>query len=212
MATLRTAREQLAKAATASRDMLMLVALPGLVAVVAAAEPLMRLLFGPGWSDVPALIAGMLLGALCVLRRLLVQVALNIIGRSATTFAAFTAESALALGLLVLLTPFGVIGAAIARGFSFALGWLVMFASGRAQLGLPLAGELRQLIVDLVVAAAAVAGTRLLFAGATFANDLTAMVALGATAGCFALAVMCVIRFAVARELMQQLMQALRRR
>ena len=82
MAPFRDDRDKLAEIATISRDMLILVALPVLVAVVAAIEPLVALLFGEGWADVPGLIAWMLLGALLVLRRLFAQVALNVLGRS----------------------------------------------------------------------------------------------------------------------------------
>ncbi len=78
----------------------------------------MALLFGDGWADVPGVIALMLLGALLVLRRLFAQVALNVLGRSGTTFVAFTSESGTALALLTLFSPLGVMGAALARGLS----------------------------------------------------------------------------------------------
>ena len=211
MAPFRATRDKLAEIATISRDMLILVALPGLVAVVAAIEPLVALLFGEGWADVPGLIAWMLLGALFALRRLFAQVALNVLGRSGTTFAALTSESGTALALLTLLSPVGVMGAALARGLSFAVSWLVIFRRSAALLGIRFTTEVAEMAVDLVVALAAISLTTFLFRDVAFANDLTAILCRGALGGGLALASLAMLRLAVARQLITWLREAIRK-
>ena len=212
MAPFRAARAKLAEIATLSRDMLILVALPGLVAVVAAIEPLVALLFGEGWADVPGLIAWMLLGSLFVLRRLFAHVALNVLGRSGTTFAAFSGESGTALALLASLSPLGVMGAALARGLSFAVGWLVIFHRSAALLGMRFRAEVAGLAVDVVVAVAAVSLTAFLLRDVAFGNDVTAILCRGALAGGLALASLALLRLGVTRQLITWLREAIRER
>ena len=205
MAALREAKEQLARAATLNRDLLILVVLPGLTGVAAAADPLVRLLFGAGWPAVPGLIVWMLLGAVFVMRRLLAQVALNIIGRSATTLQAFAAESAAALLMLLLLSPMGLTGAAVARGLSFAIGWLVIFRRAERSLDLRLAQESLGLAFDLAVVIGVLAVTRWLLADFAFTSLATAILASGGLACGLALGLLVTFRFGVVREIVVQL-------
>jgi O-antigen/teichoic acid export membrane protein len=208
MSPLRQMPARLAEVATLNRDLLVLVMLPGLVAVAAAAEPLVLLLFGDGWDAVAGLIAWMLLGALFVMRRLFAQVALNVTGRSAVTLQAFAAEGAVAIVMLMLLSPFGVIGAAAARGLSFAVGWLVIFRAARGTLDLPLRRESLSLAIDLAVAIASIAATHLLLADATFASTAIAFMARAALAGALALAALVACRLALLRTLVALLTAA----
>jgi O-antigen/teichoic acid export membrane protein len=201
MAALREAKAALARTATLNRDLLILVALPGLTAVAAAAEPLVRLLFGAGWEAVPGLMVWMLLGAVFVMRRLLAQVAMNVLGRSETTLYAFAAESAVALALLALLSPLGLTGAAAARGLSFAVGWLVIFYRAGRALDLPLLRESLGLALDLAVILGVIALTHWLLADVAFTSPWTAILSEGGLAFGLALGLLVACRLALVREL-----------
>ncbi len=200
MAALRDAKAELARVATLNRDILMLVALPGLAAVAAAADPLIRLLFGEGWEAVPGLVVWMLLGAVFVLRRLLAQVAMNVIGRSETTLYAFAAESAVSLLALGLLSPLGPTGAAVARGLSFAVGWLVIFQRAKRALDLSLVRETVALGLDLAVMLGVVALTSQLRAAGAFTSLASAILAQAGFAFGLALALLVVLRLHVVRQ------------
>ena len=211
LAALREAKAALARAATLNRDLLILLTLPGLVGVAAAADPLVRLLFGEGWEAVPALLLWLLLGAVFIMRRLLAQVALNVQGHSQVTLYAFAAESAVALVALALLQPFGPGGAAIARGLSFAVGWLVIFNGAARSLDLELRRESRGLALDLAVMLGALGLTHWLLRSLAFASLPTAILATGGLAFALALTTLVACRFGRVREL-ATLLQELRKR
>ena len=211
MAALREAKAALAEAATRNRDLLILLVLPGLTAAAAAADPLVRLLFGAGWQAVPGLIVWLLLGAVFVMRRLLAQVAMNVLGHSATTLYAFAAESAVALCMLALLSPWGLTGAAAARGLSFAVGWLVIFHHARRGLDLAVVREGLGLAFDLAVMLGVVALTHWLLAEVTFASPWTTILGTGGLAFGLALGLLVAGRFSRVRDLQHQLMELLRR-
>lgn len=211
LTALRETKAALARAATLNRDLLILVALPGLAAAAACADPLVRLLFGEGWESVPALLLWLLLGAVFIIRRLLAQVALNVQGHSVITLHAFAAENAVALFALALLHPFGLEGAAIARGLSFAIGWLVIFRGAVRSLDLPLRRESLGLALDLAVMLGALALTGWLLGGVDFPNLLTAIIATGGLAFATALAALVACRFGRVRELVALLRELLQR-
>lgn len=211
LAALREATAALARAASLNRDLLILIALPGLAAVAAAAEPLVLLLFGDGWEAVPGLLLWLLLGAVFIIRRLLAQVALNVQGHSQITLHAFAAENAVALVALALLYPWGLQGAAVARGLSFAVGWQVIFKGAGRNLDLALRRESLGLGLDLAVLLGALALTRWLVAGIDFASQLTAILANGGLAFALAAAALVACRFGRVRELVALLRELLRR-
>lgn len=159
LAALRDDRRRLGGLAAFNGDLLMLVMLPCFAGLAAAAEPVIGLLFGDEWIAVARLVVWLLLGGLFVLRRLMTQVALNVLGRSHVSLIAVAAENATALVLLVVATPLGVVGAAAARGIAFVVGWLVMARDGARALGLSVLRELLQAGLDLAASVAIVAST-----------------------------------------------------
>ena len=211
LAGLREAPAHLARMASLNRDVLILLVLPGLVALAAAAEPLIDLLFGPSWDQVAGIIAWMLLGALFIMRRLFAHVALNVLGRSEVMFLATAAESAVALVALALVAPLGVIGAAAARGCSFIVGWLVVFSGARRAMDVSLRRESLALGLDLAIAVVCLAAVDRLLADVLFAHaGVEAMVRAGLAAG-LVLALLVASRHTLIREL-PDILAALRQR
>jgi O-antigen/teichoic acid export membrane protein len=212
LAALREVPAQLARVASFNRDVLILLVLPGLVALAAAAEPLIALLFGPGWDEVAGIAVWMLLGALFIMRRLFAQVALNVLGRSETMLFATAAESAVALAALAFLAPLGVIGAAVARGCSFIVGWLVVFDGARRVLDVSLRRETLALGLDLAVAIACIAAVHWLLADAVFAHAGVESLVRAALAGGLTLVLLAASRHTLIRELPHILAAHLQRR
>jgi hypothetical protein len=89
---------------TRNRDLLILLVLPGLVALAAAAEPIIALLFGASGRTSPVRGLDAPWRPL-VMRRLFAQVALNVLGRSETNAPRVAAEGRGAIAMLVLFTP-----------------------------------------------------------------------------------------------------------
>lgn len=202
MAPLRSQAQRLAAAMALGRDALILALLPLLVGIAAAAEPLVALLFGAGWTLVPALVVWLLLGAVFVVRRLFAQVALNVLGRSETTLYAFAAEGLAGLAMLAVLAPFGLIGAAAARALSFAVGWLVIHLYARRALPLDAGRETLALGLDLAVAVAGFAAVEWLLAGAVFPHAGVEILARGTLAAGLVLGLLAILRRGRIRELL----------
>jgi hypothetical protein len=104
-----------------------------------------------------------------------------------------------------------VLGAAAARGLSFAVGWLVILGAARGTLALPLGRESLALGVDLAVAVISIAAVQLLLADTAFATGTAGLLAQAALAGGLALAGLVACRFHLVRALMDLLGSARRR-
>lgn len=149
MARMQGCRRRLIVALEKAQNLLMLSAVPVLVALASAADPLITLLLGTRWAPTEYLLLGALPGALVVVRQLLLMTALRVVGRSSVSLVS-AAATLLAAGLGLLsagsLAPMAI---AVVCSLSPLAGYAVVTFMIRREFGRPVIREGLALLRDL---------------------------------------------------------------
>ena len=103
LALYQTARERLNKMLLQGQTLLAVAAIPLLVGLAAAAEPIIVLLLGPSWAPAGHLVFGPLVGSFLLIRQMLPSTALRVVGNSAVSLTA-TLANTLAAGIGLVLS------------------------------------------------------------------------------------------------------------
>ncbi|HET7848462.1 MAG TPA: oligosaccharide flippase family protein [Pseudolabrys sp.] len=154
------ARERLRDALVKGQALSGLVAIPLLVALAAAAEPLLQLLLGPGWGPAGQLALGPLVGSFLFLRQILPSTALRVIGISAVSLAATLANAATACAGLVLFGHYSPLAISAVYALSILPGYSLIYFVAARKFSLPVERGLAALGRDLALAMMAFALAR----------------------------------------------------
>jgi O-antigen/teichoic acid export membrane protein len=132
-----------------------LVAIPLLVALAVTAEPLLELLLGPTWAPAGQLALGPLVGSFLLIRQILPNTALRVIGISGPSFTATLANAAFAIAGVLLFAHYSPFAVSAVYALSALPGYLVISFVAAREFRFPLDRGLLTLCRDLAFAAAA---------------------------------------------------------
>ena len=142
------AREKLAATMRETQAFSMVLTVPVLSSLAAASDPLIRLLLGPNWTSVSALMLGPLAASFLLVRRMLPTTALRVVGRSRASLVASIAEAATALTGLFLVGQFSVLAVSALYPLGVLAGFVTICVLVTQEFDIPLHSQLFYLFRD----------------------------------------------------------------
>ena len=118
------ARDQLAVSLREAQAVAVIIAVPTLAAVAAAAEPVTLLLLGEKWTPVSVLMLGPLLASYLLIRRMFVTTALRVIGLSSASLVSSMVEGVAVLVALVIAGRISPVAVTVINPFGVMIGFL----------------------------------------------------------------------------------------
>jgi teichuronic acid exporter len=118
------ARDQLAVSLREAQAVAVIIAVPTLAAVAAAAEPITLLLLGEKWTPVSVLMLGPLLASYLLIRRMFVTTALRVIGLSSASLVSSMVEGVAVLVALVIAGRISPVAVTVINPFGVMIGFL----------------------------------------------------------------------------------------
>lgn len=146
------ARDRLRDALVKGQALSGLAAIPLLVALAAAAEPLLQLLLGPSWAPAGRLALGPLVGSFLFVRQILPSTALRVIGISTVSLAGTVANAAAALTGLMLFGRYSPFAVSAIYALSVLPGYALIYLVASRKFSLPLERGVAALGRDLALA------------------------------------------------------------
>ena len=198
------ARERLRSALVKGQALSGLVAIPLLVALAAAAEPLLQLLLGPSWAPAGRLALGPLLGSFLLVRQILPSTALRVIGISTVSLAATTLNAIAAAIGLVFFGHYSPLAVSAIYALSILPGYLLTYFIAARKFVLPMERDGGALTRDLAVAAVAFAIAR----GIAAQLHNSSLLVMTAAAGCTAFLVAALLLALSQRRFFQSIFAA----
>ena len=144
----RDAREKLAATMRETQAFSMVLTVPVLSSLAAASDPLIRLLLGPSWTSVSALMLGPLAASFLLVRRMLPTTALRVVGRSRASLVGSIAEAATALTGLFLVGQFSVLAVSAVYPLGVLAGFVTICVLVTQEFDIPLHSQLFSLFRD----------------------------------------------------------------
>jgi O-antigen/teichoic acid export membrane protein len=129
-----------------------LAAIPLLVGLAVTAEPLVELLLGPSWAPAGQLALGPLVGSFLLIRQILPNTALRVVGISIFSFIGALANAAFALCGILLFVHYSPLALSAVYALSMLPGYLLISFVAARKFHLSLERELLTLCRDLAIA------------------------------------------------------------